>query len=70
MERDASDRFESKRGLLFQKRKNGSGICKNIKESVKEKEVFPREGVDMFTYEAELYKDGYNSGDDDYDMRN
>lgn len=27
----------------------------NVKESIKEKEVYPREGVDTFNYEAQLY---------------
>ncbi|CDW74619.1 UNKNOWN [Stylonychia lemnae] len=53
VERDASDKFESKRGTLFQKKSYKQYM--NVKESIKEKEVFPREGVDTFDYEAQLY---------------
>ncbi len=54
VERQASDLFDSKRGPLFLKRKN---INDGKSFKVGAREVFPREGVDMYMYEAELYKD-------------
>ncbi|KEJ82799.1 hypothetical protein OXYTRIMIC_456 [Oxytricha trifallax] len=55
VEKQASDQFQSKRGGMFKKIKNNGKMYKNTKESIKEKEIYPREGVDTFNYEAQLY---------------